>query len=137
MPHDVVAALIVQSGRVLLGLRSAGREFYPDVWDLFGGHIEVGEEPEETLVRELQEELSITPIRSKFLETLQFSVPSPEEGPPDSWTVHLYLVTKWKGTPFNRQAEEHSVIYWFSRNEVGQLRLAGDVYLRLFEKYLV
>src|SRR5512134_3882963 len=114
MSHEVVAALIVQSQRILLGRRSAARRLYPDVWDLFGGHVEPGEEPDRTLARELQEELGITPAQWKFLETLTFPLPAQDEEPADELTVHLYLVTAWTGTPVNRQPEEHSEIRWLS-----------------------
>jgi hypothetical protein len=40
MPHEVVAALIIQSQMILLGQRSATRPFYPAVWDVFGGHVQ-------------------------------------------------------------------------------------------------
>lgn len=43
MVHEVVAALIIRSQRILLGQRSARREFYPGVWDVFGGHVELDE----------------------------------------------------------------------------------------------
>ena len=126
--HEVVAALIVRSHKILLGLRAANRAFYPDVWDLFGGHIESGEQGHETLVRELKEELDITPTEWKYLETLQ--VPSA------SLTVYLYLVTAWTGTPVNRQPEEHSAIGWFSLTETTQLKLADELYPSLFARYL-
>jgi 8-oxo-dGTP diphosphatase len=132
MSHEVVAALIIQSQKVLLGLRSATRTFYPDVWDMFGGHVEPAEGHEETLVRELQEELGITPNKWKYLETLTLSLSEPS----DQMTVHLFLVTSWKGTPFNRQPEEHSVIHWFSLTEATQLRLADPIYPSLFTQYL-
>jgi 8-oxo-dGTP diphosphatase len=132
MSHEVVAALIIQSQMVLLGLRSATRAFYPDVWDMFGGHVEPGEGHEQTLVRELQEELGITPTRWTYLETLTPSLPEPS----NQLTVHLYLVTAWKGTPFNRQPEEHSVIHWFSLAEAEQLHLADPSYPTLFAQYL-
>src|SRR6185503_8810308 len=110
MPHEVVAALIVQSNKILLGQRAAERDFYPDVWDMFGGHVEPGEAHEATLVRELQEELGITPSEWRFLETLSVSLPETSE----AMVVHLFLVTAWTGTPFNRQPEEHSLIHWFN-----------------------
>jgi 8-oxo-dGTP diphosphatase len=139
LPHEVVSALLLQSGKILLGLRSGERRFYPDVWDMFGGHVEPGESQAETLVRELQEELGITPTRWTYLETLTLLGPSPRPGErsSDPWTVHLYRVDSWKGTPFNRQPEEHSVIHWFPLAEALQLPLADPGYLALFTRYLV
>jgi len=140
MSHEVVAALIIQSHKILLGQRSATRAFYPDVWDLFGGHMEPGEGQEQTLVRELKEELGITPTRWTFLETLTLDLPEPPNEPhyesTRQLTVHLYLVTAWKGTPFNRQPEEHSVIHWFSLVQATQLHFADSTYPTLFARYV-
>ena len=133
MSHEVVAALIVQSQRVLLGKRAEARALYPDVWDLFGGHVEPGEELDQTLIRELQEELDITPTAWTFLETLTFSLPTL---PPEQMTVHLYLVRAWTGTPVNRQPEEHSQIGWFSLAQATALPLADPIYPALFARYL-
>jgi 8-oxo-dGTP diphosphatase len=128
MSHEVVAALIVRAQKILLGQRSATRTFYPDVWDVFGGHMETGEQRHETLLRELAEELSITPTQWMYLETLHT--------PSEQLTVHLYLVTDWQGTPANRQPEEHSAIGWFPLAEAIQLPLADPGYPMLFERYL-
>ena len=138
MSHEVVAALIVQSQKILLGLRSASRELYPDVWDMFGGHVEPGEQHEETLIRELQEELGITPTRWRYLETLTLRIPPSEPGSElsDQLIAHLYLVSAWKGTPFNRQPHEHSVIHWFSVHEISQLNFADASYPALFARYI-
>jgi 8-oxo-dGTP diphosphatase len=134
--HEVVAALIIQSQMILLGQRSATREFYPGVWDVFGGHVEPGEQLPQTLVRELQEELDITPTQWKYLETISLSTPSPPNESSDQLILHLYLVTEWRGSPSNRQLEEHSAIGWFSLAEATQLKLADPIYPILFERYL-
>ncbi len=131
MPHEVVAALIVRSQKILLGHRSAMRMFYPNVWDVFGGHVEPGEEYNKTLIRELQEELGITPTQWMYLEEISF--PSADS---DLLTLYLYLVTAWTGTPANRQLEEHSAIDWFSLEEAVQLPLAHPDYPRIFARYL-
>lgn len=136
MNHEVVAALIIQSHKILLGLRSADREFYPNVWDVFGGHMEPGEQQHQTLVRELQEELGITPTQWTYLETIQFSPISSPGQHSDPWSVHLYIVTAWVGTPTNRQFEEHSAIGWFSLAEAIQIPLADPNYPTIFERYL-
>lgn len=134
--HEVVAALIAQADRILLGQRSARRAWFPDVWDLFGGHVEPGEGKTETLIRELQEELDITPTDWAFLETINISIPAPEDEPPDEMTVHLYRVTAWTGLPINRQPEEHSSIGWFSLGEAFALHLADPSYPELFARYM-
>jgi 8-oxo-dGTP diphosphatase len=131
MSHEVAAALIVRSQKILLGHRSAGRTFYPNVWDVFGGHVEPGEQPEQTLIRELQEELGITPTQWMYLEGIAF----PSE-PSDPVTVYLYLVTGWTGSATNRQLEEHSTIGWFSLEQAAGLPLAHPDYPTIFAKYL-
>ena len=136
MVHEVVAALVVRSGRILLGQRAAQRVLYPDVWDMFGGHMEPGEGQEQTLVRELEEELGITPTRWTFLETMTIDLPAAADQSPDLLIVHLYLVTDWTGTTVNMQPEEHSTIGWFSLEEATRLELADPIYPVLFERYL-
>lgn len=131
MSHEVVAALIVRSKSILLGHRSAERTFYPHVWDVFGGHVEPGEQHEQTLIRELQEELGITPTQWSYLEEIFFP-----NDPSDPVTVYLYLVTDWTGTPTNRQLEEHSSIEWFSLEQAAGLPLAHPDYPKIFARYL-
>lgn len=136
MAHEIVAALIIQSGRVLLGKRAATRAFFPDVWDLFGGHVEPGEQQSQTLVRELQEELNITPTQWTYLETISQSLPASPNEPSIALTFHLYLVINWSGIPVNNQPHEHSEIGWFSLAEATELRLADASYPMLFARYL-
>ena len=56
-------ALIDADGRVLLAERPAGKTM-AGLWEFPGGKIEAGERPEETLIRELKEELGIV-VRSR------------------------------------------------------------------------
>jgi 8-oxo-dGTP diphosphatase len=136
MKREVVAALIVESQMILLGQRSPTRTFYPNVWDVFGGHIEPGEYQHQTLVRELQEELGITPTKWTFLETLVASIPKARGVETYDLYMHLYLVTAWSGTPVNRQLHEHASIQWFSLAQAVQLDLAHPTYPQIFTKYL-
>jgi 8-oxo-dGTP pyrophosphatase MutT (NUDIX family) len=64
-PANAAVALIVLGGaNYLMQLRDQKSGiFYPGHWGLFGGAVDLGESPERTLRRELQEELSLT-IRS-------------------------------------------------------------------------
>ena len=60
-PLRVVAAAILQAGRVLLVSKRSAR----DVFYLPGGKPEAGEEPADTLARELEEELGVAVVASE------------------------------------------------------------------------
>ena len=55
----VAAALVDDSGRVLVQRRPAGKPM-AGLWEFPGGKVEPGELPEAALARELQEELGIS-----------------------------------------------------------------------------
>jgi 8-oxo-dGTP pyrophosphatase MutT (NUDIX family) len=124
----VVAALLRDGDRVLLCHRSAGRRWYPDVWDLPGGHVGHGETPSAALVRELREELGIA-----------IAEPS---GPPmkdvcaEAFDMQIWLVDVWAGTPVNAAPDEHDAIAWFGETDLADLRLAHESYLATFVEVL-
>jgi ankyrin repeat protein len=57
--REVVAALLIRRGRVLLARRAAGKRIAPGKWHLPGGHVESGESDAAALRREIQEELGV------------------------------------------------------------------------------
>jgi 8-oxo-dGTP diphosphatase len=127
--RECVGAIIVQQKSVLLGKRSANRTFYPNVWDVFGGHVESGESHLQALERELVEELGIIPTESRYLETLRIPGSTKE----DHMECYLYIVSEWNGTPMNQQPQEHSEIRWFRFGEMLHLELATPEYRRIME----
>ena len=103
--HDCVGALLVRDGEVLLGRRSDQCAWLAGAWDVFGGHIEPGEDDATALRRELDEELGVMPVQMRALRTLEGAVPEP-------WRLRLYAVTEWRGEPSNRQPQEHAELRW-------------------------
>jgi len=99
-------AILYKDGQILLGLRSSGRKSFPSVWDLPGGRREQVETLEQTIIRELQEELSITPITAQYICKLDIS------SEPDDLECHIFLVNEWNGTPSNLAPLEHELIQW-------------------------
>ncbi|MEV5988547.1 NUDIX domain-containing protein [Streptomyces sp. NPDC052051] len=66
-PLVVVAAAIVQEGRLLVVSKKAA----PEVFYLPGGKPEAGEEPLRALARELDEELGVRPLEPRFLAEVE------------------------------------------------------------------
>ena len=60
LPQVATALLLDRTGRLLIYLRDDKSSIpFPNHWDLFGGHVELGESPEQALIREIHEELGI------------------------------------------------------------------------------
>jgi 8-oxo-dGTP diphosphatase len=122
-------AVMLRGSEILLGKRSATRKFYPDVWDLLGGHCEPGEQLEQTLVRELREELDIVPSRFRKIDVLT----EPNTAANGEYRYHVFLVDTWIGTPHNCQPQEHAEIRWFPIEAALGLKLAHPNYPHLFK----
>jgi 8-oxo-dGTP diphosphatase len=135
--HVCVGAIIICAGKVLLGRRSADRSFYPNVWDIFGGHIEAGEQPEQALLRELREELGIVPSGWAPLGTRTELVQDQPGMPAVQLALTLYCITAWSGTPQNLQPNEHSEIGWFSPTQLAELELAHPSYPQIISELIL
>jgi 8-oxo-dGTP diphosphatase len=121
-------AILYKDGQILLGLRSRRRKSFPNVWDLPGGRQEQGESLEQTLVRELQEELGITRITMQYL--CRLDIPSQS----DDLECHIFLVNEWNGVPSNLAPSEHELIQWFTVEEACLLKLACVDYPAIFRR---
>jgi len=70
MNQVATALLFDKHGRLLIYLRDDKPTIpFPGYWDLFGGHVEEGEDPETALVREVEEELGLTLERYEFFRS--------------------------------------------------------------------
>lgn len=130
--HRIVAAVLVQDGRVLLCHRHPERRWFPNVWDLPGGHIDDGEEPITALVRELREELGIE-VQVDDATYVMHGAPTPNVGAPDvdvpdvdvpDVDVTVWAFDRWGGTITNADPAEHDRIGWFTEAEIAELVLA-------------
>ena len=104
-PVRIVTAVLRDGDRVLLCHRSAGRRWYPDVWDLPGGHVDQGEDPKESLVRELREELGIA-VKPPCLAPFTFASHTYESF---RLLMPLFVCRRWDGTP---APLHHAALKW-------------------------
>ncbi|MEH2527881.1 MULTISPECIES: NUDIX hydrolase [unclassified Bradyrhizobium] len=118
---QTVGALFVgEDGQVLLGLRAPWKKVWPGHWDTIGGRVEAGESLDEALVREVQEEVGVTPTEFKQIAMVR-------ERQPETYgdALHyVYAVTKWKGGEPTNICDEHTEVKWFS---VSEMRLLTNI----------
>lgn len=86
-------ALIDIDGRVLIAERPAGKPM-AGLWEFPGGKVEQGERPEQTLIRELQEELGIV-VSEPCLAPLTFASHAYSDF---HLLMPLYVCRRWQGT---------------------------------------
>ena len=130
---DCAGGLMLRHGMILLGLRAPDSKTYPNVWDVFGGHVEGEETIEEALVRELREELDITPTVFEFLAT--FSESDPRRN--GKCLYHFYKIMTWSGPGPRLCGAEHTEIRWHTLDEALALNLAVPEYRTLFRDHVV
>lgn len=96
----VAVALVDADNRVLIAQRPEGKQL-AGLWEFPGGKIEPGERPEDTLIRELAEELGIT-VKEPCLAPLTFaSYPYPDF----HLLMPLYICRRWEGTVMSQEGQ--------------------------------
>jgi 8-oxo-dGTP diphosphatase len=85
-------ALIDPDNRILIAQRPPGKPM-AGLWEFPGGKVEPGERPEDTLIRELHEELGIT-VREPCLAPLTFASHAYEGF---HLLMPLYACRRWEG----------------------------------------
>ncbi|WP_025030553.1 (deoxy)nucleoside triphosphate pyrophosphohydrolase [Nitratireductor aquibiodomus] len=100
----VACALVDADGRVLLAKRPEGKAL-AGLWEFPGGKVEAGETPENTLVRELHEELAIE-TKTACLAPLTFASHTYEDF---HLLMPLYVCRRFWGTP---RAQEGQGLKW-------------------------
>lgn len=123
----IATAALVRDGRMLMVHRHPERRWYPDCWDLPGGHVEPGESPAQAVVRECAEELGVR-IHDPRPVPLTITDPTLE--------MHAFVVQRWDGEPVNAAPDEHDDLRWFGLDDLPKLVLADAASLPDLEALL-
>ena len=113
----VGALFIGKDGKILLGLRAPTKKVWPSHWDTIGGRVEPGETLDDALVREVREEVGVTPTRFRLIAIVR-------ERQPEIYGEalhHVYAVTGWQGGEPANVCDEHTELKWFDVSEMRQL----------------
>ena len=103
-------AIIDTDGRVLIAERPAGKSM-AGLWEFPGGKVESGERPEQSLIRELKEELGIV-VKEDCLAPLTFASHNYADF---HLLMPLYVCRRWEGIV---EAKEGQRLKWVRPNEL-------------------
>ena len=103
-------AIIDTDGRVLIAERPAGKSM-AGLWEFPGGKVELGERPEQSLIRELKEELGIV-VKEDCLAPLTFASHNYTDF---HLLMPLYVCRRWEGIV---EAKEGQRLKWVRPNEL-------------------
>jgi len=117
-----VAVAVIQrpDGTFLLAQRPPGK-VYAGYWEFPGGKVDDGERPEETLIRELNEELGIA-VKEACLAPLTFASHSYADF---HLLMPLYICRRWEGTVTPTEGQQ---LAWVKPNRLRDYEMpAADV----------
>ena len=103
----VVAAIIINNGKVFATQRGYGE--FKDGWEFPGGKIEIGETPEQALVREIQEELDTQINVKEKIDTVEYDYPN------FHLSMDCFICNIIKGDLI---LKEHEAAKWLSKDEL-------------------
>jgi isopentenyldiphosphate isomerase len=102
-------------GQVLVQKRSLTKDLYPDCWDLsVGGHVNFGQSYEETVKRELHEELGVKVNKKDLIPKGEVLVILPKSG--EFFSVFEYNLKP--NTLLSVSDEEVSKTKWMTMDEI-------------------
>ena len=116
---EVVAAILHRDGAYFATQRGYGE--FEGMWEFPGGKIELGENRESALKREIQEELGIDITIDKFFSTTDYDYPS------FHLTKHCYLCSIESG---EIELREHKSARWLTTKTLDSVEwLPADKYI--------
>ncbi len=106
----VAVALVDPDNRILIAKRPEGKSL-AGYWEFPGGKIDPGERPEQSLIRELQEELGIS-VSEDCLAPLSFASHAYSDF---HLLMPLYICRKWQGQV---SPQEKQTLKWVSARDL-------------------
>lgn len=112
--YCVAVAIIIQNRRYFIAKRAMSKKIKPGLWEFVTGFTEDHEAAEDTVLRELQEEIG---VNGKIIKSLDLFKMDEED---ISWVVIPFLV-EVDNAAIQITPEEHELGKWISLNELEKI----------------
>lgn len=116
---ETTLCLLKKDNKILLAMKKKG--FGEGKYNGIGGKLEKNETPEEAMIRETQEEISVTPIEYEKVGLISFD--EFYKGEKMNLSFHLYLVYKWDGEPTE---SDEMIPEWFDIENIPYDKMFPD-----------
>lgn len=127
----VVCAILINKNKKIFLARRASHKKLAGKWEFPGGKLELGEKPEEALIREIREELGITITDPQILHIKPYSYPH------GNVLILFYTCDDFSAEP-KIQESDHDLCGWYDLGNLKTLDLlpANAEALERLKKYL-
>lgn len=116
---EVVAAIIKHKDKIFATQRGYGD--FKGFWEFPGGKMEVGETPQEALIREIKEELNIDILVGELVDTIEYDYPE------FHLTMHCFICAFLSG---DLVLNEHEAAKWLTKDTLNSVDwLPADITL--------
>ena len=116
---ETTLCLLKKDNKILLAMKKRG--FGEGKYNGVGGKLKNGETPEEAMIRETKEEISVIPVDYEKVGFIKFD--EYYKGKKEKVSFHLYIVNNWIGEP--TESEEVNP-KWFDINSIPYDKMFPD-----------
>lgn len=119
--HSGGAAILCEKEGKILMVRQYRYAYGEEVWEIPAGKINPGETPEQTAIREIEEEGG---VKAKKVERLFVIYPSPGY---TNEKIYVYRVLSFEETPSHLDEDEFLESKWFSKSQLKNMIDNGEI----------
>ena len=109
--YTIAVSLVKYKDKYLIGKRSPNKRFDPNVWEFLSGFVEEKESAEETILKELKDEVNLSGKIIKSAEPWTIKVED------ERWVMIPFSI-EVNSDKFEINAEDHSELKWVSNKEL-------------------
>ena len=121
--HHVSAWIMNYNGEILLQQRALDKKKNPGKWAKTGGHVDAGETPEESIKREVYEEIGLKVSDDEIKNIELFKSINPNE---HYYSYGYIFFTDYKEDDFVLQKEEVNMVKYYAIEELEKKKKKDD-----------